>query len=98
MDMNRTEANKTIKENMKGEVKEDIEFYTSQAWGYDELDALRSLDGTDQYFGRYKAEHTKLCRKIGMEQQVKKGDYVQEENRVLKIGDWYTIKSYYQFN
>ena len=70
--------------------------------GYDYLDALSDVDGTD--FSRAPAirrEITRLQRLIGMEEQVRPGQVILEMSqgrcRRLKAGEWHTVKAYYEF-
>jgi hypothetical protein len=105
----RKEANQIIKTNMRGELAKEVNYYLSLAddedWEDGELldyvDALEHYDGSDFYKGVFKREHTRMCRLIKMERQVKEGETVTifsaGRTRTLKPGQWDVVHSYYQF-
>ncbi len=108
--MTSAEASEIIRTQARGELAEELRCRVEEVerdpadWpdGYDYLDALRDVDGTD--FSQLPAIRrgiTRLHRLIGMEEQVQPGEEVVEMSqgrcRRLKPGQWHTVKSYCEF-
>jgi len=105
----REQANQIIKENMRGELAEEvfglIQASIDEKWEseYDYLDALEHYDGSDFYQGAFKRELTRLLKLIGIIQKVKPGQTVTVfstrtgRSRTIKPGQWYCKRAYGEF-
>jgi len=106
----RADASEIIRTRARGRLAEELRYRVEELerdpadWpdGYDYLDALSDVDGTD--FSRAPAirrEITRLQRLIGMEEQVRPGQEILEMSqgrcRRLRAGEWHTVRAYYEF-
>ena len=108
--MTSAEASEIIRTRARGELADELRCRVEEVerdpadWpdGYDYLDALQDVDGTDfSQLPAIRREITRLHRLIGMEEQVRPGQEVVEMSqgrcRRLKPGQWHNVKSYCEF-
>ncbi len=108
--MTSAEASEIIRTRARGELADELRYRVEDGdrdpadWpdGYDYLDALQDVDGTDySYEPAIRREIMRLHRLLGMEEKVRPGEEVIEMRggrcRRLRPGQWHSVKSYCEF-